>query len=179
MKKNFFIITMLLGFFMSSSLWAQTAQEKKIYHRGGGINTFFQEGMFGYDIGFDIMKHWHFSIGGDWANYPGGYSSSSFNCNIGWSKRRVFNNWFLIQGRLLPYLGSLTMDDGIEEDSEFTYGVRADAQIGLKVFSRKDGGRVFLTGGYRIDAPEFETKNMFENGWWVVGISFVGDWSFD
>ncbi len=180
MKKTLLIITMLLACSLSSSVWAQTAQdsiattsteEKKTY-RGMSYNGYFRQdpNAGGFEIGGDALgtKFWHLAFGADFASH-----SSLFKINLGWSKRKVFNDWFLLQGRLLPYIGWATVEIEDESDTEFTYGASADAQIGFKVYTQKDGTPVFLTGGYRIDAPEFETKNMFDYGYWTVGLTLM------
>lgn len=178
MKKTLLIITMLLACSLSSSVWAQTTQdsiattsteEKKTY-RGVSLNGYFRQdpNAGGFEIGADLGDTWHFACGGDFASH-----SDLFKINLGWSKRKVFNDWFLLQGRLLPYIGWLGVEIEGESDTEFTYGASADAQIGFKVYTKKDGTPVFLTGGYRIDAPEFETKNMFDYGYWTVGLTLM------
>lgn len=62
---------------------------------------------------------------------------------------------------------------GGESKEEFTYGLSASIGIGVKVWTTKKGNSAFLTFGYQISAPEFETSKMFDNGKFRAGISFV------
>ncbi len=184
MKK--IIIALFLSLSLSSTLFAQTAQdsiskiktEKKEVYRGFDLNAHFQENMGSAEWGIDAIKLWHFSLNWDHANFSYGMKSNSWTFGAGWNIRKVIKNCFLIQGRLFPYAGVLKTkfeDEELGNSSEFTYGARANAQIGFKIYDAKDEvkHKAFLTIGYRIDAPEFKTKDMFKNGWWGIGISFV------
>lgn len=153
------------------------------YPRGAVFNTRFDENYFGWDIGWDIGKMWHLNFGMDVSSpkAPGvSIDTNIYSIGFGWSKRAVLGDWFLLQGRIYPYMGwgsynknyqSSKIKD--EEKTEFTYGARADAQIGFRIIKQKDGTQWFLTGGYTISSPEFETKNMFDNGVWGIGITII------
>lgn len=153
------------------------------YPRGAVFNTRFDENLFGMDIGFDMGEMWHLNLGMDVSSFKisgARVETNLYSIGFGWSKRAVLGDWFLLQGRIYPYMGwgshntnyfsSKTKD---EEKTEFTYGARADAQIGFRIIKQKDGTQWFLTGGYTISSPEFETKDMFDNGVWGIGITII------
>ena len=95
----------------------------------------------------------------------------------------------LLQGSLYPYAGlymfeynipkvTITSRGNIYQTTEtkteykFAYGVHANFGLGLHIYTRKTtGSKTYLTVGYYMTAPEFETVNMVENGSWMVGIT--------
>ena len=122
----------------------------------------FDSKIYGIGIGSD-----NFSFG---MSFGDGYSGGILGGGFG--DTYVKDN-FLLKGRLHPYLGIFRTDYGGESKEEFTYGLSASIGIGVKVWTTKKGNSAFLTFGYQISAPEFETSKMFDNGKFGVGISFV------
>lgn len=122
----------------------------------------FDSKIYGIGIGSD-----HYSFG---MSFGDGYYSGILG--VGFGDTYVKDN-FLLKGRLHPYLGLLSTDYGGESKEEFTYGLSASIGIGVKVWTTKKGNSAFLTFGYQVSAPEFETSKMFDNGKFGVGISFV------
>lgn len=122
----------------------------------------FDSKIYGIGIGSD-----HYSFG---MSFGDGYCSNILG--VGFGDTYVKDN-FLLKGRLHPYLGLLITDYGGESKEEFTYGLSASIGIGVKVWTTKKGNSAFLTFGYQVSAPEFETSKMFDNGKFGVGISFV------
>ena len=107
------------------------------------------------------------------------YDNTSFgSCIMGYgAKHRVAFEPFLLQVKMFPYIG-LAMSSYYEgkdqkESYDFTYGVSANASLGLKIFRTGKGNDLYITAGYYIDAPKFETKDMIENGAWGFGVTFV------
>ena len=106
----------------------------------------------------------------------------SYAFGVGLQHRIVGKN-FLLQIKAFPYIGfnnfeeakynSETGQTSEDDKFEFAYGAQARLEAGLKLFETKKKNRVFLTVGYGISAPEFETENMFDNGNWYVGITLV------
>lgn len=131
---------------------------------------------FGGDIGKSGYMEFGYSLGlGDidwWSSVVG----------FGLQKRFINEN-FLLQAKAFPYIGLNSFKESkynsktgkITEDDklEFTYGAAARLEAGLKLWETKKKNRLFLTVGYEISAPEFETENMFDNGDWVIGITLV------
>ena len=116
----------------------------------------------------------HIGLGDiDWTSYAFG---------LGLQHRIVGEN-FLLQIKAFPYIGfnnfkeakynSKTGKMSEDDKFEFAYGAQARLEAGLKLYETKKKNRVFLTVGYGISAPEFETENMFDNGDWYVGITLV------
>lgn len=78
---------------------------------------------------------------------------------------------------IAPYLGfkrgaevSIS-EKGIstEEKTKFSYGAMGQLMIAVKLFKTKKGKNGYFTGGYRIEAEEFKTKDMFKYGYWTFG----------
>lgn len=140
---------------------------------------------FGINIGADTGKFIHFRFG---MNFGFGDSNPmSFLLGFGLQKRFTSEN-FLLQGMLYPYIGysqyEYKVQDGTTKNGspkmkdkkkrEFTYGAAANICVGIKVYtSKKSGTRTFLAVGYYIAAPEFKTDNMFKNGSWCLGLTFI------
>lgn len=181
MKKIF--IALVLSLSIASTLNAQTAQdsisttqtEEKKNNFIGDIYTQFQEDMFGFGACLATGKIWGGGVDFDWGKYSWG-STTQFSFGWGLVKSAVFGDSFLLQGRVMPYIGWLgtSFKDDISGEDDFAYGARARADIGFQIYrTKKSNEGLFITFGYRIDAPEFETKNMFENGWWSIGLTVV------
>lgn len=181
MKKIF--IALIFGLSISSTLNAQTAQdsisttqtEEKKYYPGIDIYTQFQEDLFGFGFDLKTGKIWGGGFDFNWGNYSWG-STNQISVAWGLIKRAVFGDSFLLQGRVMPYIGWLgtSFKEDIAGEDDFAYGARAKADIGFQIYrTKKSNEGLFITFGYRIDAPEFETKNMFENGWWSIGLTVV------
>lgn len=91
----------------------------------------------------------------------------------GIKKRFYMNDVFLIQAAVWPYAGfsMITVDDESESEYDFLYGISAQIEAGIKIFTTKKGNDLYLTIGYNITAPEFETENVVENGTWQIGVT--------
>jgi len=92
---------------------------------------------------------------------------------LGLKGAHVFDDALLVQASLLPYLGFSFDKASGESNSEFTYGMKANLQLGLRLLTNKKGKDVFLVGGYEVFASKFHTKYMFKAGSITLGISFV------
>lgn len=104
-------------------------------------------------------------------------TSYGFFLGFGLTPRFVSGN-FLLQGKLYPYLGYSGADTPKtigrfktkDVNSEFTYGASAEASVGFKIANFKDDDGLFLTFGYKVFASEFKTENLFDYGYWMVGL---------
>lgn len=111
------------------------------------------------------------------------FNSGLLVFDIGLSLAKVVDDSILLQANLLPYAGIAMYEyaDGFykngnvkkEMKTKFTYGAKLDLQVGVKIFTKKNGKDVYLTGGYQIWASEFHTEGMFKAGNVMLGISFV------
>lgn len=109
----------------------------------------------------------------DWFSYAFGFGL----------QHSIIGENFLLQIKAYPYIGinnfkeatydSKTGKMSEDDKLEFAYGAQARLEAGLKLYETKKKNRVFLKVGYGISAPEFETKNMFDNGDWYVGLTIV------
>lgn len=110
--------------------------------------------IYGFNMGDD---HYHLGMifGDDLFGVTFGY---------GLGKTYVFDDTFLIKGRLYPYIGIC---------NDFLWGAAANVDVGLRLWKTKKGSSGFITFGYNVTAPELKTSGMVENGEWVVGISVV------
>lgn len=130
----------------------------------------------GVNLGKISYMEFGFSLG------LGDIDWSSGKFGLGLQKRFISDN-FLLQVKAFPYIGMNYFEeskydsktDNITKDDkyEFTYGAAARLEAGIKLFETKKKNRFFLTVGYGISAPEFETENMFDNGDWYFGITLV------
>ena len=126
------------------------------------------------DLSFEFNSDidlYGFKIGGDHHHFGMAFGDKIFSMTYGYGfgNSFVFNDAFLIKGRLYPYLGLGSYGD----DTQFLYGAAANVDIGLRLWKTAKGNSGFITGGYYISAPEFKTSGMFENGSWGFGISIV------
>ena len=113
----------------------------------------------------------------------GDYSSYLATFQLGVGKRYVFDDTFLIQGKIGPYMGynsyeypsynSKNGKSSTETKDEFTYGANASICAGLKLWNTKKGNSTFITLGYYMTAPEFKTENMGDNGAWCIGFTTI------
>lgn len=96
-------------------------------------------------------------------------------------RKYVFNNTFVIQGKVYPYIGladsstpkNIEIKHEAEEKTEFTYGASADISAGIKLWNTSHGNSTFLHLGYAIIANEFKTKGIFKNGCIMVGLTTI------
>ena len=143
--------------------------------------------IYGYHMGAQCGGKYTYLAGDAYM----GDDVSSFSFGYGWgSKWR--SGPLLLQASLYPYAGYYSYSyDNVEiktdtngriktnkkrkTKDEFTYGVQANMGIGIHVHTGKNyGGKTYLTVGYYMAAPKFETENMVKNGSWMVGITT--DW---
>ena len=93
--------------------------------------------------------------------------------DLGLKGTYFFNDTFLLQGRAMPYVSFAYLNiPNLGHDSEFSYGVKLDAQIGKQIM-QSSGKDVYILAGYQIIAHEFETDGMFKNGSIMVGLTYV------
>ena len=96
-------------------------------------------------------------------------------------RRYIFNNTFILQGKIYPYIGlsqsntpkNLETGQEAEDKTEFTYGASADISVGIKLWNTSKGNSTFLHFGYAIIANEFKTKGIFKSGCIMVGLTTV------
>lgn len=134
---------------------------------GGGfyLNYMDEAEVLGFRMGFDSYKYGYATFG-----LNEGLSSdvevNELYFGYGLRKRAVFDNSFLIQANIWPYL-SLNLVD----DVDFSYGASAQLEVGLRVYTTKKSKEdIYITVGYDIRASEFETEGMFDNGRWQIGL---------
>ena len=60
-----------------------------------------------------------------------------------------------------------------EIKEEFIYGAKAEASLGIKLFTNKSGNDVYLTVGYSLMAADFKTEGMFDSGMIMLGYSVI------
>lgn len=135
-----------------------------------------------YGIGFsqDINKYFmgYFDMV---SNLKFGKNDSSTmlgTIGVGIKQRYCFNDMLMLNIKMFPYVGISGYDyinEKRKEDfkTELTYGARAEASIGFKLFTNKNGNDVYLTLGYMIGAAEFETADMFKTGMIKLGYSII------
>ena len=153
------------GYSEAGEFYGSWNKDSEILGLGLGVNSGksgYVEMGFGYGLG-DI----------DWFSMAFGFGL----------QHRIIGENFLLQIKAFPYIGinnfkeatynSKTGKMSEDDKLEFTYGAQARLEAGLKLYETKKKYRYFLTVGYGISAPEFETKNMFDNGDWYVGITMV------
>ena len=175
MKKFLFIA--VLALFGAGQMKAQE-ETTTSPDRGGDLYFNFNDDAIGFGLGFDMGKHWHLIFKGETYSAHG-YESDAYVAGVGLNKRFVFENIFLIQGRIYPYLGWIKSSNedyysgDKKKNTDFTYGAAADINLGIRVYKQSDGTEYFVTGGYYIGAPEFETENMFDNGCWGIGVTIL------
>lgn len=154
----------------------------------------------GYSGAGDFYGSWNkdseiLGIGWGWNSGKSGYWEMGFGYGLGdidWLsfalgyglQHRIIGENFLLQIKAFPYIGinnfkeakynSETGKTSEDDKFEFAYGAQARLEAGIKLYeTKKSKERLFLTVGYGISAPEFETKNMFDNGDWYVGLTIV------
>ena len=123
------------------------------------------------------------SIGTDFSEYGysvfnismgfGDYNTFASTFGIGAKTRYVINDAIMLCGRIYPYIGIYGSESN-EKDSElkykFAYGFAMNLSGVFKIFNT-DKGSYYITGGYYMNALEFETKDFVKNGSWLFGIS--------
>ena len=141
--------------------------------RGADIHFGFKDDVFRMGLGFDCGKYWHFIFNGEsYSDYKTDIEAEAYTFGLGLNKRHPFGNLFLISGRIYPYLGWAKLSNDDEKNTEFTYVLSADISFGIRLFKGKNEDW-YLTGGYYITSPEFETEGMFDNGSWGIGLSVL------
>ena len=93
--------------------------------------------------------------------------------DVGLKGTYFFSDTFLLQGRAMPYVSFAYLNiPHLGHDSEFSYGVKLDAQIGKQIM-QSSGKDVYILAGYQVLAHEFETDGMFKAGSIMVGLTYV------
>lgn len=137
-----------------------------------------------YFVGWsDEAEVFSLRMGGDLKNGKLGYFTcgvdvgtgdvSFGNCFFGYGikKRYYMNDSFLIQAAVWPYAGFSSVTVGTEDEYDFLYGISAQIEAGIKIFTSKKGNDFYLTIGYNMAAPEFKMENVVENGTWQIGVT--------
>lgn len=96
-------------------------------------------------------------------------------------RKYVFDNTFVIQGKVYPYIGlaysstpkNIETGQEAEEKTKITYGASADISVGIKLWNTSHGNSTFLHLGYAIIANEFKTKGIFKNGCIMAGLTTI------
>lgn len=138
---------------------------------------------YGLSGSFDFNEYFCFKAG-IFSNLKFGVDDETYLLGIwgaGVHQRIVFNDIFLFQARLYPYIGysSETMprtskyDLNRKEKKKFTYGAAAELQFGFKLWSTSGGDDYYFTAGYQIRAGEFKTDGMFKYGNIMAGLTAI------
>lgn len=127
-----------------------------------------------FDFTFDYdkdAKQFGVMVGNDHFNMGMSFGDNLFNLTFGYGfgSTYIYDDTFLIKGRLYPYAGFWTYKD----DIDFLYGAAGNIDVGLRLWKTVKGNSGFVTVGYNITAPEFDTTGLFKNGYWGFGISIV------
>lgn len=175
-----FVSVMLFSFAQAQSLESAStlktdstlnSSSKKMYvDYLGGWSDKTETFSLKFGIGSDNGAHFVLGIAG--SNYAH-FSTTNYHAGFGLQKSFIKSDYFLMKANIWPYIGWTTLEYDNEDKSEtdFTYGASAQLEAGLRVYREKDGTDWFITVGYGITAPEFETKDIIENGSWLVGIT--------
>lgn len=171
---------MLLTFAQAQSVESGNTQISKSAKDTAGKKSY-MDFLFGWS---DNANAFSFKVGGGVEN--GGYfnieyvasigeqvSVSNFYLGYGLQKSFLKSDSFLIYAKIWPYIGytDVEYDYGSESEMDFTYGASAQLEAGTKIYTFKDKTLLYLTVGYDIIAPEFETEGIFENGTWRAGVT--------
>ena len=134
----------------------------------------------GFGFGSDLGKYSYMNI--SYVIGTGDHSSSIVSIGGGLKHRHLFNDLFLVSAHLYPYIG-ISIGEEAKENSKgkivwedktkFTYGACANITGGIKIHTSKKNKRTFLTLGYYMAAPEFETSNMVKSGSWLIGLTVM------
>ena len=129
----------------------------------------------GLGIGFDTGKYGYGYLGGNLAIFDNYEISSISNFAIGFGgKQRFRTDAFILTIKAFPYIGLLSTNYKEDKtDYDFTYGATANISAGIKMWTTSKGNDAFITIGYCINAPEFETKDLLKNGLWQFGLTLV------
>lgn len=141
--------------------------ESKVY----GLN-------FGTDIGKYLLATMMFNSNLKFGSQD--ISTSSVVIGVGAKQRFVFNDMFLLQIEIYPYIGLSYYGQqkivGVmeaEDKTEFEYGAIGDIGAGLKLWTTPKGNSTFLTVGYMVSAGRFKTEGMFKYGSLKIGITTI------
>lgn len=137
--------------------------------------------LLGLDMGFDMNKYALLNM--DMEFGVGDYEWFSLRFGYG-LKKRYIDDSFIFSAKLYPYVAfnlydefSYNMETGnmIEKSTEeISYGAAASIEGGFKIYkTKKSKETLYLTIGYKISAPEFETKGMFDYGTLCFGLSIA------
>ena len=105
--------------------------------------------------------------------------SKQFSLSFGYGlDLRNTGDVFMFTVNLYPYAGIMnydTINDKNEKVNKwkFNYGLSGGVKLGLNVYTSATGAKHYITVGYGIGAPEFETHNMIKNGQWNLGLTIV------
>lgn len=158
------------------------ADNKSLIRNG---NDFFLEYLsdakmygLGYNIGINKYFVFHFDICSNLKFAHDNMHMTSYTMGLGLHQRFCFNDNFMLGVKAYPYAG-FNLHDMIDEkgkkamESEFIYGARAEASLGIKLFTNKNGNDAYLTVGYSLTAAEFKTEGMSDSGMIMLGYSII------
>lgn len=136
--------------------------------------------MYGLGWNIDINKYFvfHFDV---CSNLKFGHDNMHMTyclMGLGLHQRFCFNDNFMLGIKAYPYAGFNgydTINDKWEKElkNEFIYGAKAEASLGIKLFTNKSGNDVYLTVGYSLMAADFKTEGMFDSGMIILGYSVI------
>lgn len=167
-------------------------QNNTVHFNETGYSSFLTEGrdvflayapdakMYGIGFSQDINKYFvfHFDIVSNLKFGKNDLCNELGILGAGIKQRYCFNDMLMLCVKMYPYVGIGGYDEFNEKGkkdfkTEFTYGARAEASIGFKLFTNKKGNDAYLNIGYMIGAAEFETTDMFKTGMITLGYSII------
>ncbi|MBQ8867640.1 MAG: hypothetical protein IJ013_07975 [Bacteroidaceae bacterium] len=147
-----------------------TVSEQQTEYRGSDIVVNYDSDYkivktgIGADVGKIGYLKWDWDLG-----FGDDVAGGAMSLGLGLRKRHIINNSFLIHGMIYPYLGYTNWKIfDYDEGFKFGYGASANLSIGIRLWKSN-----FITVGYHISAPKFKTENMFDNGFWGIGLTFL------
>ncbi len=151
----------------------------------GDVTFYYQSKSKVYGIGVGIDAYDYFAISWGIASdlrFGKNETSSAFAyLGVGARYRTIISDVIMVGTRLYPYAGwiqtnqpkIIEIGQEAKESNKFTYGAALEIQTGLKLFTNKNGTSHFLSVGYKLDASEFETRDIFKFGYFSIGISWT------
>lgn len=113
---------------------------------------------------------WPFGIEAQWVSH----GASIAYTGLGLGGKYAFGPFF-ISANAFPYAGvtmSSKLGNSTETQWDFTYGAMGSVGLGIKLFQSRKGSRYYLSGSYTVCAGEFHTDGIFDNGYWLAGLTF-------
>ncbi len=173
MKKSLLTLALSVASFLTLSAQQtanQTSQEVKCangYSKAFDVSADWDKSNEILELGAGINL-WQYGYAELDASYCfGDFKNTTGKVGLGLQKR-IVNGPLLLQAKVFPYVG--VVDN--EFDTECIYGANAKFEAGISLLKINDKS-IYFTVGYKLDAIEFDTKRMFDNGDWCFGLTFV------